>query len=160
VRTLLLVRHAKSSWDDPLLADRERPLNGRGRRDAPKMGERLARRGVRPDLILASPAERAITTARILAKELDYDRDGIVVDDRLYAASVERLLKVIAGIPDRHERVLLVGHNPELSALAHRLTGEFADLPTCAVVELAWDAPSWAQALRAQPARASLETPR
>ena len=82
MKTLYLVRHAKSSWDDPTLADKARPLDARGKRDAPKVGKRLAKAGVKPDLILSSSAKRALTTARIIAKELGYKRKSIVVDRR------------------------------------------------------------------------------
>jgi phosphohistidine phosphatase len=85
MKTLFLVRHAKSSWDDPALPDQDRPLNDRGKRDTPKMAERLAKRDVKPDLILSSPAMRALMTAEIIANKLDYKRKDIVVDDRLYA---------------------------------------------------------------------------
>ena len=92
MKTLFLIRHAKSSRDDPGLADKERPLNDRGRRDAPMMGKRLAKRGVKPDMILSSPAVRALTTAEMIAGELDYKRTNIVVDDRLYAVEADDLL--------------------------------------------------------------------
>jgi hypothetical protein len=85
MKTLFLIRHAKSSWDDTALPDKDRPLDDRGRRDAPKMGKRLAKRDVKPDLILSSPARRALTTAEVIAKKLDYKLKDIVVDDRLYA---------------------------------------------------------------------------
>ena len=80
MKTLFLIRHAKSSWDDTALPDKDRPLGDRGRRDAPKMGKRLAKRDVKPDLILSSPARRALTTAEIVAKKLDYKLKDIVVD--------------------------------------------------------------------------------
>src|SRR6516164_4541044 len=95
MKTLFLVRHAKSSRDDPVLPDKERPLNERGRRDAPRMGERLAKRGVKPDIIVSSPAVRALTTAELIARELDYDLRDIAVDKRLYSASADDLLAVI-----------------------------------------------------------------
>jgi phosphohistidine phosphatase len=79
MKTLFLIRHAKSSWDDTALPDKDRPLGDRGRRDAPKMGKRLAKRDVKPDLILSSPARRALTTAEIIAKKLDYKLKDIVV---------------------------------------------------------------------------------
>jgi len=85
VKTLLLVRHAKSSRNEPALQDKDRPLNNRGKRDAPKMGKRLAKREVTPDLILSSPAKRALKTAQLIAKKLDYKLQDIVVDERLYA---------------------------------------------------------------------------
>src|SRR5947199_872234 len=95
MKTLFLIRHAKSSWTDPALPDKDRPLGNRGRRDAPKMGKRLAKRDVKPDLILSSPARRALKTAEIIAKKLDYKRKNIVVEDRLYSGAVHDLLNVI-----------------------------------------------------------------
>src|SRR4029434_8634311 len=83
MKTLFLIRHAKSSWDDAALSDKDRPLDDRGKRDAPKMGKRLAKRDVKPDLILSSPAVRARTTAEIIAKKLDYKRNDIVGEDLL-----------------------------------------------------------------------------
>ena len=94
MKTLFLVRHAKSSWDDPTLADKDRPLNARGERDAPKMGKRLAKREVKLDLIVSSPANRAITTAQVLADKLDFKLKNIEVDDRLYPGAVSALLEL------------------------------------------------------------------
>src|SRR5438270_6969509 len=95
MKTLFLVRHAKSSRDDPALPDKDRPLNDRGKRDAPKMGKRLAKREVMPDLILSSPAKRALKTAKIIAKKLDYKLADIVVNERLYETGADDLLHVI-----------------------------------------------------------------
>jgi len=121
MKTLFLVRHAKSSWDDTALPDKDRPLNDRGKRDAAKMGERLAKIDVKPDLILSSPARRALTTAEIVAKKLDYKLKNILVDDRLYAVDADDLLDVIRKLGDKSKRVMLFGHNPELTELANRL---------------------------------------
>lgn len=145
MKRLLLVRHAKSSWKDAALADSDRPLNGRGKRDAPRMGKKLSGRGMKPDLILSSPATRALVTARIIAKELGYRRKHIVVDDRLYPGEADDLLEVIHGLDDDQECVLLFGHNPGLSDLAHRFAKEPANMPTCAVAEFVFDAASWPQ---------------
>jgi phosphohistidine phosphatase len=136
MKTLFLIRHAKSSWDDTALPDKDRPLSDRGRRDAPKMGKRLAKRDVKPDLILSSPARRALKTAKIIAKKLDYKRKNIVVEDRLYSGAVHDLLNVVQKLGDKLERVMLFGHNPELTELAHRLSSEITHMPTCAVAEL------------------------
>jgi phosphohistidine phosphatase len=160
MKTLFLVRHAKSSWDDTTLSDRDRPLNGRGKRDAPKMGERLAKRDVNPDLILSSPAVRALETAEIIAKKLDYRRKDIVVDDRLYAVAADDLLDVIHKLDDKLKRVMLFGHNPELTELAHRLSNKITDLPTCAVAEFAFDAKSWSSIGKGKPARVTLDYPK
>ena len=160
MKTLFLIRHAKSSWDDPALADKDRPLNDRGKRDAPKMGERLAKRGVKPDLILSSPAVRALTTAEIIAKKLDYKRKNIVVDDRLYAVAADDLLDVIRQLDDKLERVMLIGHNPELTELAHRFSGKITHLPTCAVAEFTFDAKSWSNVGKDEPAKVALDYPK
>ena len=97
MKTLTLVRHAKSSWKDTSLADRDRPLNKRGKRDAPEMGRRLTAAGVRPSLIVSSPAVRAWTTAKIIANEIGYPREFLQRDSALYLASVNGILDVIAS---------------------------------------------------------------
>lgn len=141
-RTLILVRHGKSSWEDLTLPDRERPLAERGRRDAPRMGRRLALDKVQPDLILSSPACRARTTAALIAAELDGERE-IVIDERLYGGDARTLLGVVAGLDDGLRCVMLVGHNPEFSELAHRLSREINEMPTCAIARLTYGAASW-----------------
>jgi phosphohistidine phosphatase len=160
MKTLFLIRHAKSSWDDTALPDKDRPLNDRGRRDAPKMGDRLAKRDVKPDLILSSPAVRALETAEIIAKKLDYKRKKIVVDDRLYAATADDLLDVVHKLGDKLERVMLFGHNPELTELAHRLSSKITNMPTCAVAEFTFDAKSWSSIGKAKPAKVVLDYPK
>jgi len=156
MKTLYLVRHAKSSWDDPALADKERPLDARGKRDAPKVGKRLAKAGAKPDLILSSPAQRALTTARIIARELDYKRKKIVVDDRLYAAEADVVLDVIQRLGKDAECVMLFGHNPELTELAHRLWSKITRMPTCAVAEFTFDVNSWSRIDKVTPAAAAV----
>jgi phosphohistidine phosphatase len=160
MKTLFLIRHAKSSWDDTALADKDRSLNDRGRRDAPKMGKRLAKRDATPDLILSSPARRAVMTAEMIAKELDYKLKDIVVDDRLYASAVDDLLKVIHKLGDNLESVMLFGHNPELTELAHRLSSEITDMPTCAVAEFTFNAKSWLNIGKARVAKVAFDYPK
>ena len=160
MNTLFLVRHAKSSWDNAALPDKERPLNDRGRRDAPKMGERLAKRDVKPDLILSSPAVRALSTAEIIAEKLNYRRKDIVVTERLYAAEVDDLLDVIRQLGDELKCVMLFGHNPEFTELAHRLSGEIAHMPTCAIAEFTFDAKSWSGIDSIKPAQILLDYPK
>ena len=143
MKALYLVRHAKSSRDDPTLPDKERPLNERGLRDAPRMGEQLAKQGVTADLILSSPALRALTTAEIFARKLDYKVKDIAVDERLYGSTPDDLLEVIRELGDGAKCVMLFGHNPELTELAHRLSTKIVDMPTCAVAEFAFDTKSW-----------------
>jgi phosphohistidine phosphatase len=160
MKTLFLIRHAKSSRDAPAMPDKDRPLNDRGKRDAPNMGERLAKRDVKPDLILSSPAMRALTTAEIIAKKLDYKRKDIVVDDRLYAGEADGLLNVIHKLDDKLERVMLFGHNPELTELAHRLSSEIARMPTCAVAEFTFATRSWSNIGKAKLAKVALDYPK
>jgi len=160
MRTLFLVRHAKSSRDDPTLADKDRPLNDRGMRDAAGMGERLAEDDAKPDVIISSPAVRALATAEIIAAKLDYKRKDIVVDERLYAAAPEVVLEIIHELGDKQKRAMLFGHNPELSALAHRLSSKIAEMPTCAVAEFSFDAKSWSSIGKQDPEKVTLRRPK
>jgi len=160
MKTLFLVRHAKSSRAEPVLSDKDRPLAERGERDAPEMAGRLARRGVNPDLIISSPAYRALATAKIIAKALDYKRKNIEIDDRLYPGQVSELLRMIRALDDTLERVMLLGHNPALAELAHHLSHAITRMPTCAVVELGFDAKSWSEIHSATLARVSLDHPK
>jgi phosphohistidine phosphatase len=160
MKTLFLVRHAKSSRDEPALPDKDRPLNDRGKRDAPKMGERLAKREVTPDLILSSPARRALKTAQIIAEKLDYKLADIVVDERLYGTGADHLVDVIRKLGAKPKSVMLFGHNPELTELAHRLSSKIAHLPTCAVAEFTFDAKSWAAFGKEKPESVALYTPK
>jgi phosphohistidine phosphatase len=143
MKTLLLVRHAKSSWSHTELADAERPLTRRGIRDAREMAKRLAKDSAKVEAIVSSSAVRALATATIVAKKLGYKPKKISVDARLYAAPVRDLLKVIQTQDDRLRRVMLIGHNPGLSELIQRLSKVVVDLPTGAVATLKFDANSW-----------------
>lgn len=160
MKTLYLVRHAKSSWGDPALPDRDRPLNERGLRDVAAMGKRLAHREVSPDVLMCSPAARTLATAQHLAKALGIKRKDIVVIERLYAAPARELLGVIQELGDKPRRVMLVGHNPGLTELAHHFAGEIADMPTCAVAEFAFAVPSWADIGEAEPRHVVFDSPR
>ena len=160
MKTLFLVRHAKSSRDDPGLSDRERPLNDCGRDDAPAMGRRLARHGAKPERIVSSPALRALTTAQLIADEIGHARADIVVDDRLYAASAAGLLAVIHALDDALDRVMLVGHNPEFAELAHRLSSEIVEMPTCAVAEVHFDTKAWSAVGELAPRDVALDKPK
>lgn len=143
MKTLLLVRHAKSSWKDPSLTDRIRPLAERGKRDVVKMGERLASRGVKPDLLVTSPAVRTVETARAIGKEIDYKHRNIAVNDRLYACQSSDILEVVKNLDDGLSYVMLVGHNPELTDFVHLFTDSVAYMPTCAMLELKFDVDAW-----------------
>lgn len=161
MKTLILVRHAKSSWKDASLADRDRPLNKRGKRDAPEMGRRLAARGGAPDLIVSSPATRALATARIIAAAVGYPADRIREDERLYLANPAELLEAIRDLEDGYERVFVLGHNPGLTELVNGLSEPAVDnVPTCGVVELRLMVDRWADLSRDTVQRASIDTPK
>lgn len=145
MKTLILVRHAKSARDQTLLTDRDRPLTDRGRRDAPRMAERLHRRGVQPDLLISSPARRALGTAQLMVRSLRYERGDIAVDERLYPGDADALLAVIHGLDPPLRCVMLVGHDPGLSDLAHRFCRAVDHLPTCTVAEFGFEADTWPQ---------------
>ena len=157
MKTLFLIRHAKSSWDDPKLSDQQRPLTRRGRRDARQLGKRLAKRHRKPDMILSSPALRALKTAQLIAGKLGCKRRHIVVDARLYACEVSDLLRVIHRLDDRLKRVMLFGHNPELTGLAGRFSDEIQHLPTCAVARFRFDVNSWTRVGNATLVTAALD---
>lgn len=160
MKTLFLVRHAKSSWGDPDLPDHDRPLNERGLRDVAMMGKRLARRDAKPDALLSSTALRALTTAEHLAKALDIRLKDIVVIDRLYAAPASELLGVIGALDDKLKRVMLVAHNPGLTELAHHFAAEITHMPTCAVAEFSFAATPWADLGAARPAQVAFDYPK
>lgn len=132
MKTLLLMRHAKSSWDDSSLTDYERPLNERGKRDAPRMGRWLASQGFRPDRIVTSSARRARKTARRVAEALGYTE---IIEERrdLYMASPHAWLTMLHAIPDTAACILGVGHNPTMELLVEQLGGTRHAMPTAAV---------------------------
>jgi len=153
---LALVRHAKSDWGDPTLPDHDRPLNDRGRGDAPRMAARLAETGFRPDVILASTAVRARTTAGFFSKEFG---TAIELQERLYGAPASVLLE--AAAESAVAAVIVVAHDPGMSVLAARLSdGGIAHMPTCAVATFTWDADDWDAATALDPDDWTLDTPR
>ncbi len=148
-KTLFLVRHAKSSWKDTGVADHDRPLNTRGLRDAPMMAARVAARPDRPELIVASSALRALTTAELMAAGLGLRPTDVLVHDQLYDAEPDALLDVIRGVHDQVTTVMLVAHNPGVTETATLLTGApIANVPTCGIVVLGFRTESWAAVRR------------
>lgn len=109
---------------------------------------------------MSSPAARALATAEIIAKKLDYKRKDIVVDERLYAAHADELLEVVQELSDRLKHVMLFGHNPELTELANRLSSKITDMPTCAVAEFSFDMKSWSNVGKQEPAKVTLHRPK
>lgn len=153
--TLVLVRHAKSDWGDPGLDDHDRPLNSRGLRDAPVMAERLAATGLRPDVILSSTALRARTTAEAFGARLAVPVD---LEPELYGASPRTLFAHAAATGA--DTVVVVAHDPGMSALAGRLSGEIAHMPTCAVASFRWPGSGWDAAADEAPASWTFDAPR
>jgi phosphohistidine phosphatase len=144
MKTLTLVRHAKSSWNDTSLSDRDRPLNKRGKRDAPEMGQRITAAGIRPSLIVSSPAVRAWTTAKIIADQIGYPREFLQRDSALYLASVNGILDVIVAQDAGFNNVMLVGHNPGFTDFANYLVpGLTNNIPTAGVVCVELDTDDW-----------------
>jgi phosphohistidine phosphatase len=144
MKTLLLARHGKSSWDDSDLSDFERPLNNRGRRDAPLMGRLLMQVGVAPDLIVTSPANRAFTTARIIAGALHYPLERIEAREQLYEAGSDDILTVVRSLDDSRNTVMLFGHNPGLTLFCNSLiTPGIDDIPTCGMAGIHCTVDSW-----------------
>jgi phosphohistidine phosphatase len=146
MKKLYLMRHAKSSWSFDELTDQERPLNDRGRDDAPRIGQALAKRNLDINLIVSSPAVRALSTAVLVARELKYPHDKIVVNPGIYQADLDTLLAIIRDLPDTAESVLLTGHNPTITDVANYLSPSplSGEMPTAAVISIHFQADSWA----------------
>lgn len=144
MKTLLLMRHAKSSWKDANLKDHERPLNKRGRQDAPRMGQLLIDRELLPQKILCSSAVRARQTAEALRDSVDYLSD-IEYLDRLYLSEADEYLSVLREIPDELERVMVIGHNPGMETLLQILSGRIEALPTAVIAHLVLPISQWSQ---------------
>lgn len=160
MKTLLLVRHAKSSWGDPALDDHDRPLNERGLRDAPRMGRLLHERGIRPDVVVTSTAARALATAELIAAELGVDAASVVQEPRLYAAPADRIVRVAAALDERADTAMLVAHDPGTSDLANRLDAGIERMPTCAVAQFTFDIEYWSELEDAVPASVRFDAPR
>ncbi len=144
MKTLTIVRHAKSSWKDTTLTDRDRPLNKRGERDAPDMGKRISAAGIRPSLIISSPAVRAWTTAKIVAREIGYPIEFLQREDDLYLASVDAILDVLVAQDSGFNSVMLFGHNPGLTDFANYLVPGLTDnLPTAGIVSVNFEREDW-----------------
>lgn len=144
MKTLLLIRHAKSSWDQPGTSDFDRPLNERGKKDAPIMAKRVKEKGIEPDLLLSSPAKRARKTAKYFAEEFGFDKQDIKTVDGLYGATQSEFVDVVKDIDDKYSVVAIFSHNPGITDFASSLTNvRVDDMPTCAVFALQLEVESW-----------------
>jgi phosphohistidine phosphatase len=140
MKTLYLARHAKSYWKDQSIPDFDRPLNSRGKRDAPFMGEVLNDKKIKPDLIISSPAKRTKKTAIEIAEKIRYPEKKILYNEDLYEASSNTILKLIRKIDENYGSVMIFAHNPGLTMLNNHISDHYIDnIPTCGVVALQLD---------------------
>jgi phosphohistidine phosphatase len=144
MKTLYLLRHAKSNWKDPGLQDFDRPLNARGREAAPLVGQVIRKQKLRVDSIISSPAARARQTAALVKESAGLDAQ-LLYDERIYEADAARLLEVVTQAAESVDSLLLVGHNPGLEALLTFLTGEGRSMPTASLARVALDVEKWAK---------------
>jgi len=142
MKTLLILRHAKSSWKNNELSDHDRPLNPRGQRDAPNVGKRLRNEDLIPDVILSSTAKRACQTAEAVAEESGCVGE-LQLSGELYGGGPEAYLEAIRNLPSAVDCALVVGHNPDLEELVEILSGESVRLPTAALAHLQLDIQGW-----------------
>ncbi len=142
MKTLLILRHAKSSWKDSSLADHDRPLNKRGKQDAPRMGRFLREQGLVPDRIISSTAKRARKTAAAVAK-VCHCEDKVELTQEFYHAGPGAYLAVLQSVPDNEQRVMVVGHNPGMEALVTHLTGRMETMPTAALAHVTLPIEKW-----------------
>jgi phosphohistidine phosphatase len=144
MKILFVLRHAKSSWDNPNLADFDRPLNERGLAAAPFMGRVLSTKGYRPELILSSPAERARMTAALFKAAAGLD-SPLEYDDRIYEASPHKLQKVASKVADDKNSLMIVGHNPGMEGFIKLLTNRSEAMPTASIGVIELDIDSWSE---------------
>lgn len=146
MKTLYVVRHAKSSWADPDQADMDRSLNERGKRDAPRMGRRLKERDIHPQVMLSSPAKRAYSTAKRIADVLDFPKEKIKTDRILYHADEETILSVVQTLNDKCDNAFIFGHNPGLTEFVNSLSDQeiyIDNVPTCGIAAFQLPIDSW-----------------
>lgn len=144
MKSLLLVRHAKSDWGDLNLQDFDRPLNERGKRDAPAMAHRLLDKKIKPDAFIASPAKRAAKTAKLIAEEMKIKKDNLIFKPELYLAGPEVFYNVIENADDDLETIAVFSHNEGITQFANMLTNSRVDnIPTCGIFAIKIKSGSW-----------------
>ena len=146
MKTLLLIRHAKSSWATPGLDDFDRPLNERGKQDAPEMADRLLKRKIKINAFISSPAKRAQKTATRFLKAYGFDKGDLILAENLYHANEEDFLEVIENAKKKWNVIALFSHNPGITSFASSLTDINIDnMPTCSVFAVQVDTDEWSQ---------------
>ncbi|MBL4657007.1 MAG: histidine phosphatase family protein [Flavobacteriales bacterium] len=144
-KRVILIRHAKSSWSHQGLSDFERPLNGRGRENAPYMGQKLHSHGFQIDQIYSSPSKRTSQTIKRITKEIDFEYSEVEFENSMYHGGTDDLLDVIHGVDDKHQCIALVTHNPGITYLANYLQKDtyIANVPTCGIVSISFSMDTW-----------------
>ncbi len=144
MKNLFLTRHAKSSWSNPGLADIDRPLNERGKKAAPFMGKLIVDKGEKPELLISSPANRALSTARAFGEVMGLVENDIIVNRAIYGAGAQQLLELVQNQDDLHKSIMLFGHNPTFTSFVNMLTGSnIMNVVTCGVVRINFEYSSW-----------------
>jgi len=144
LKNLFLTRHAKSSWNNSGLADIDRPLNERGKKAAPFMGKLIVDKGEKPELLISSPANRALSTARAFGEVMGLVENDIIVNRAIYGAGAQQLLELVQNQDDLHKSIVLFGHNPTFTSFVNMLTGSnIMNVVTCGVVRIDFEYSSW-----------------
>jgi len=145
MKLVTLVRHAKSSWDNANLSDFERPLNARGRRDAEFMSKLLPKQLPNPDIIYCSKAQRAVETLQYFLESYNFPKDKVNFDYGLYENGIRYIIKLIQNLPETAQNVLILGHNPDITAFSNAFSGSYFDnIPTCGIIGIEFDIEKWA----------------
>ena len=162
MKHVYLVRHAKSSWADPNLKDHDRPLNGRGRNDAPRMAARLKKSGVKVDGVLTSTAKRARQTAQAFVEAYGLGKDSVLKEAKLYHAGPKTIERCIQKLPDEWHTVLVFGHNPGYTEAANALKNDdyIGNVPTCGIVGSKLDTKKWGKWKLSDAKRTTFMTPK
>lgn len=146
MKTVYFVRHAKSSWSDPSLRDKDRPLNGRGKRDAPFMAKLLRGENVHPDQLVASPANRALATATYFAEAFAIEKSSIRTEADIYEAHPAKILEIVRNFDDAWNVVFIFGHNPTFTDVANLFSKHFIDnIPTCGIAKVEANIATWSE---------------
>lgn len=144
MKVIHLIRHAKSSWNNPDLDDFSRTLNERGKNDAPFMANKLKELGCHPDYFISSPAKRTTETSKIIATALNFHFEKIIFDKRIYESSLKQVLQIVNEVPNNFNNIVFVGHNPTLTQLSNYFTNDFIDhIPTCGIVKIELEINNW-----------------
>ncbi|MFZ4398943.1 MAG: SixA phosphatase family protein [Bacteroidales bacterium] len=144
MKTLYIIRHAKSSWEFTNLSDEERPLIEKGIKRSKKIGKYLKEQNVKADIIISSHANRALNTAQIIAKKINYPEEKILIDKKIYGTGIDNLFNTIYGIPNEYKCAIIFGHNPTFTNIANYFLDEKIDnLPTSGLVCVVFETDKW-----------------